>query len=207
LLERIFGLARHGTGVRTELAAGATTFLTMAYIVAVNPAILGQAGMPAAGVADGVTDHWFRLTETSPVAAAEVAGCDVDPVAELELEHAAVPTTSAASKSPIHLVCPRMVRSFQVRLVRRATSSEDGRARGRCQGPNGPLDPGHRAPRPLVQVGALRAIRSNLIAPAYLSRFGAHPSVRSSDGVAAPAPSTVPDRDRRRRNGVDRPAA
>jgi AGZA family xanthine/uracil permease-like MFS transporter len=51
LLERIFGLARHGTGVRTELAAGATTFLTMAYIVAVNPAILGEAGMPAAGVA------------------------------------------------------------------------------------------------------------------------------------------------------------
>ena len=51
MLERIFGLARSGAGVRGELAAGATTFLTMAYIVAVNPAILGQAGMPPAAVA------------------------------------------------------------------------------------------------------------------------------------------------------------
>jgi xanthine/uracil/vitamin C permease (AzgA family) len=51
LLERVFGLERNGTSVRTEIAPGATTFLTMAYIVAVNPAVLGQAGMPAAGVA------------------------------------------------------------------------------------------------------------------------------------------------------------
>jgi AGZA family xanthine/uracil permease-like MFS transporter len=51
VLERIFGLKRSGTSLRTEAAAGLTTFLTMAYIVAVNPAILGQAGMPAAGVA------------------------------------------------------------------------------------------------------------------------------------------------------------
>ena len=51
MLERIFGLSAHGTSVRTELFAGFTTFLTMAYIVAVNPAILGQAGMPVAAVA------------------------------------------------------------------------------------------------------------------------------------------------------------
>ncbi len=51
MLERVFGLEANGTSVRTELTAGATTFLTMAYIVAVNPAILGQAGMPVAGVA------------------------------------------------------------------------------------------------------------------------------------------------------------
>jgi AGZA family xanthine/uracil permease-like MFS transporter len=50
-LERLFGLERSGTSLRTEAAAGATTFLTMAYIVAVNPTILGQAGMPIAGVA------------------------------------------------------------------------------------------------------------------------------------------------------------
>jgi AGZA family xanthine/uracil permease-like MFS transporter len=50
-LERLFGLARHGTTVRTEVFAGLTTFLTMAYIVAVNPLILGAAGMPVAAVA------------------------------------------------------------------------------------------------------------------------------------------------------------
>jgi len=51
LLERYFGLAQRGTTVRTEVLAGATTFLTMAYIVLVNPAILGLAGMPVASVA------------------------------------------------------------------------------------------------------------------------------------------------------------
>ena len=50
-LERLFGLARQGTTVRTEIFAGLTTFLTMAYIVVVNPLILGAAGMPVAGVA------------------------------------------------------------------------------------------------------------------------------------------------------------
>jgi AGZA family xanthine/uracil permease-like MFS transporter len=47
----MFKLAAHGTTVRTEVFAGVTTFLTMAYIVAVNPAILGEAGMPTAAVA------------------------------------------------------------------------------------------------------------------------------------------------------------
>ena len=51
MLERIFGLSARGTSVRVEVMAGVTTFLTMAYIVAVNPSILGQAGMPVAGVA------------------------------------------------------------------------------------------------------------------------------------------------------------
>ncbi|MDB5457319.1 MAG: Xanthine/uracil/vitamin permease [Caulobacter sp.] len=51
MLERIFGLKAHGTSFRTEVLAGFTTFLTMAYIVVVNPAILGQAGMPVAAVA------------------------------------------------------------------------------------------------------------------------------------------------------------
>ena len=46
LLDRWFGLASNGTTVRTELAAGATTFLTMAYIAFVNPQILSYAGMP-----------------------------------------------------------------------------------------------------------------------------------------------------------------
>jgi len=46
LLERIFKLSEHHTNVKTELVAGLTTFLTMAYIIFVNPAILGDAGMP-----------------------------------------------------------------------------------------------------------------------------------------------------------------
>ena len=50
LLERKFGLARNGTDVRTEVVAGITTFLTMAYIVFVNPAILANAGMDKGAV-------------------------------------------------------------------------------------------------------------------------------------------------------------
>ncbi|MBX3503964.1 MAG: NCS2 family permease [Parvibaculum sp.] len=45
LLERLFALKANGTTVRTEILAGVTTFLTMAYIIFVNPAILAQAGM------------------------------------------------------------------------------------------------------------------------------------------------------------------
>jgi AGZA family xanthine/uracil permease-like MFS transporter len=50
-LDRYFLLSERGTTTRTEVLAGFTTFLTMAYIVLVNPAILGQAGMPIASVA------------------------------------------------------------------------------------------------------------------------------------------------------------
>src|SRR3954452_3765377 len=45
-LERFFSIRERGTTVRTELLGGFVTFLTMAYIVFVNPAILSQAGMP-----------------------------------------------------------------------------------------------------------------------------------------------------------------
>jgi AGZA family xanthine/uracil permease-like MFS transporter len=50
LLERYFKLTENQTTVRQELLGGLTTFLTMAYIVVVNPQILSQAGMPADGV-------------------------------------------------------------------------------------------------------------------------------------------------------------
>jgi len=46
MLERYFQLSAHGTTVKTELLAGLTTFLTMAYIIFVNPDILAAAGMP-----------------------------------------------------------------------------------------------------------------------------------------------------------------
>ena len=45
VLERYFELAKNGTTVRTEVLAGVTTFLAMAYIVALNPIILSDAGM------------------------------------------------------------------------------------------------------------------------------------------------------------------
>ncbi len=51
MLERIFRLRENGVAVRTEVMAGVTTFLTMAYIILVNPTILADAGMPAAGAA------------------------------------------------------------------------------------------------------------------------------------------------------------
>jgi AGZA family xanthine/uracil permease-like MFS transporter len=50
ILERAFRLSEHKTDVRTEVLAGVTTFLTMAYIIFVNPSILSAAGMPKEAV-------------------------------------------------------------------------------------------------------------------------------------------------------------
>lgn len=49
-LERLFKLREHGTSIRTEIVAGGTTFLTMVYIVFVNPSILSAAGMDTGAV-------------------------------------------------------------------------------------------------------------------------------------------------------------
>lgn len=51
MLERLFHLSELGARPSTEVRAGLVTFLTMAYILFVNPQILGQAGMPAQDVA------------------------------------------------------------------------------------------------------------------------------------------------------------
>lgn len=48
--ERAFKLREHGTDQKTEIMAGITTFMTMSYILAVNPAILSDAGMDAGAV-------------------------------------------------------------------------------------------------------------------------------------------------------------
>ena len=45
LLEKVFKLSEHNTNVKTEIIAGITTFMTMAYILVVNVNILGEAGM------------------------------------------------------------------------------------------------------------------------------------------------------------------
>lgn len=50
MLERLFRLSEHGTNVRTEILAGFTTFLTMSYIIFVNPAILSTTGMEHSAV-------------------------------------------------------------------------------------------------------------------------------------------------------------
>jgi AGZA family xanthine/uracil permease-like MFS transporter len=50
MLERIFKLSENKTNARTEIVAGITTFLTMAYIIFVNPSILGAAKMPFGAV-------------------------------------------------------------------------------------------------------------------------------------------------------------
>ena len=50
LIEKLFQLKQNQTTLRQEILGGMTTFLTMAYIVVVNPQILAQAGMPPEGV-------------------------------------------------------------------------------------------------------------------------------------------------------------
>ena len=50
MFEKLFKLSENKTSVRTEVMAGITTFMTMAYILAVNPSILGEAGMDPTAV-------------------------------------------------------------------------------------------------------------------------------------------------------------
>jgi AGZA family xanthine/uracil permease-like MFS transporter len=79
-LDARFELSARGTNTRTEVLAGATTFLTMAYIIVVNPAILGQAGMPVAAVAAatcfaaGIASILMGLVANVPLALAPGMG-------------------------------------------------------------------------------------------------------------------------------------
>ena len=50
MLEKVFKLRENGTDVKTEVIAGITTFMTMAYILAVNPSIMSAAGMDSGAV-------------------------------------------------------------------------------------------------------------------------------------------------------------
>lgn len=80
LIERQFALAERGTDARTEVLAGVTTFLTMAYIIVVNPAILGSTGMPIAAVAAatclaaGFASILMGMTANMPLALAPGMG-------------------------------------------------------------------------------------------------------------------------------------
>jgi adenine/guanine/hypoxanthine permease len=80
VLERYFGLSAQGTDVRTEFVAGVTTFLTMVYIVFVNPIILGKTGMDqgavfvATCVAAAVSTLVMALYANYPIALAPGMG-------------------------------------------------------------------------------------------------------------------------------------
>ncbi len=50
MLQKLFGFSSDKKGIKTEIIAGITTFMTMAYILAINPAILGDAGMDKGAV-------------------------------------------------------------------------------------------------------------------------------------------------------------
>ena len=50
MLEKVFRLKENGTNARTEIIAGITTFMTMAYVLAVNPSVLADAGMDQGAV-------------------------------------------------------------------------------------------------------------------------------------------------------------
>lgn len=79
-MEKLFHLKEHGTNVKTEILAGITTFLAMAYILAVNPAILGQAHMSHQGVflataiSAGVTSIFMGFMANYPVSLAPGMG-------------------------------------------------------------------------------------------------------------------------------------
>ena len=79
-LDRRFALASHGTTVRTEILAGITTFLTMAYIVFVQPAVLSAAGMDFGAVlvatclATALATSLMALMANYPIAVAPAMG-------------------------------------------------------------------------------------------------------------------------------------
>ena len=80
VLERRFGLRANGTTVRTEVIAGLTTFLTMAYIIFVQPAVLGAAGMDPGAVltatclATALATLLMALMANYPIAVAPAMG-------------------------------------------------------------------------------------------------------------------------------------
>lgn len=79
-MEKFFKLNEKGSNVKTELIAGLTTFLAMAYILGVNPAVLADAGMDKASVflataiSAGVASIIMGLVANYPVALASGMG-------------------------------------------------------------------------------------------------------------------------------------
>jgi len=96
-LDRFFGLSENGTDARTELVAGLTTFMTMAYIIAVNPAILsrpaGGEGPPLAAtvaatcIAAAVPTLLMGLWANYPIALASGLGLNAALAAAVSQAH------------------------------------------------------------------------------------------------------------------------
>ena len=80
MLEKLFHLKKKNSNVKTELIAGLTTFLAMAYILAVNPSILGQSGMDthsvfmATALSAGVASVLMGILANYPVSLAPGMG-------------------------------------------------------------------------------------------------------------------------------------
>ncbi len=80
MIERLFRLSQNGTSVRTEIIAGLTTFLTMAYIVFVQPTVLSAAGMDfgavltATCIASAIATLLMGLLANYPIAVAPAMG-------------------------------------------------------------------------------------------------------------------------------------
>jgi adenine/guanine/hypoxanthine permease len=102
-MERFFKLKELGSNVRTEIMAGLTTFMTMAYILAVNPSILGSTGLDTYGVflatalAAGIFTIAMGLFVNFPVALAPGMGLN-----------AYFATTVLASKATNHPISASM---------------------------------------------------------------------------------------------------
>lgn len=79
-LDKIFHLSQYNTNVKTEIVAGVTTFMTMSYILAVNPSLLSQAGMDkgavftATALAACIGTFMMALLSNYPVALAPGMG-------------------------------------------------------------------------------------------------------------------------------------
>jgi AGZA family xanthine/uracil permease-like MFS transporter len=80
VLDRLFDLRAHGTTVRTEIVAGVTTFLTMAYIIFVQPTVLSAAGMDfgavmtATCIASALATLMMAFLANYPIAVAPAMG-------------------------------------------------------------------------------------------------------------------------------------
>src|SRR3954447_18595165 len=76
----MFNLKKNNTTVKTEMLAGLTTFLTMAYIIIVNPIILADAGVPidqvfmATIISAVIGTAWMALCANYPIAVAPGMG-------------------------------------------------------------------------------------------------------------------------------------
>lgn len=83
LLQRVFKLEEHNTDTKTEVMAGITTFMTMAYILVVNPSILSQAGMDqgavfvATALSAAIATFFMGIMANYPIALAPGMGLNV----------------------------------------------------------------------------------------------------------------------------------